>query len=363
MEFITPYNLHRNDVLTGCGNVLGFLECLSGQAVQLAESDRSLIAIDINSFALFNLTHGHARGDDVLRWVRLVLVNETPAPTFRTGGDEFSIVLLEGAAADHSTLAERIFERLNREAGRVGLSQPAATVAVVHFNPRQLLSPVEAVTSLYSALAEVKQKKGSAIGTFRATDIAVQPGARRLLEDWITKMVDLGALLDESQRLAFTDPVTGLPNQRAALQWLESAVLQCAASGQPLAILLIDGDNLKRFNEHGYAMGDKMIQDLGATLRDRLRPGDFIARWRMGDEFIVLLPGTSVTAAKAVAERLRQAVSYASQGWLYNVTISTGLAAYPAHGSTVEELLQRAEAANMQAKSLGKDRVTTADIK
>ena len=122
---------------------------------------------------------------------------------------------------------------------------------------------------------------------------------------------------------------------------------------------MIDGDDLRRYNQISYAAGDEMIQWLGATLRDQLRPGDFLARWRVGDEFLVLLPATPLGQAAAVGSRLCRAVQQASEGWPLPVTISIGVAEYPRHGTDEVGLLRQAEAANDRAKALGKNCVVT----
>ena len=99
-----------------------------------------------------------------------------------------------------------------------------------------------------------------------------------------------------------------------------------------------------------------MIQRLGTTLASRLRPGDFLARWRVGDEFLVILPGTSTEQAGLVGERLCQTVHEASQDWAIPVTVSIGVASFPKH-ATAAALLDEAEAANKEAKQRGKNRV------
>jgi diguanylate cyclase (GGDEF)-like protein len=89
-----------------------------------------------------------------------------------------------------------------------------------------------------------------------------------------------------------------------------------------------------------------------------LRPGDFIARWRVGDEFLVLLPTTTQNDAFIVAERLRSEVESKSKAWEIPITISIGISMYPAHGSTVEELLAAVERAAKHSKEHGKNQIT-----
>jgi diguanylate cyclase (GGDEF)-like protein len=123
---------------------------------------------------------------------------------------------------------------------------------------------------------------------------------------------------------------------------------------------LIDGDDLKRYNEISYSVGDEMIRDLAHTQQSHLRGGDFLARWRMGDEFLLIMPGTPVEGAVVVGERVRSAVELESQTWPLPVTISAGLAAYPGHGESMSDLLVQAEEAKNTAKASGKNQVVIA---
>ena len=132
-------------------------------------------------------------------------------------------------------------------------------------------------------------------------------------------------------------------------------------STQSFSILLIDGDNIRVYNSINYAAGDEMIREMSAVFKDNLRPDDFVARWRSGDEFIVILPDTPGQDATRIGERFRLAVKQASQTWRFPVTISIGVASYPTHGDSINTLVDEAESANKRAKDQGKDQVVLAD--
>ena len=100
-----------------------------------------------------------------------------------------------------------------------------------------------------------------------------------------------------------------------------------------------------------------MIRYLANTLSHHLRPGDFLARWRVGDEFFVILPDTASDKALHVAERLRAAVEHESQGWKIPVSISVGMADHPARGANIRQLLEAVERSAKQAKDNGKNQV------
>jgi len=170
-------------------------------------------------------------------------------------------------------------------------------------------------------------------------------------------MVSLGFMLDKSYQQAYTDSITGLPNMRAAMDECESMVQQHLSTQGAFTVLLIDGDDLSKYNKIGYLAGDEMINQLGAILKIELRPGDFLARWRTGDEFLILLGGTSTNLAVSIANRLCKSVSDASQSWTYPITISIGVAGFPEHGKSMTDILHQAELALTQAKNLGKNQV------
>jgi diguanylate cyclase (GGDEF)-like protein len=358
-----PGHLFRVDPLIGCGNLLGFTEWLAARSGGAARAPWSLLFLDLNFFARLNAARGHQHGDTALRWTGLVLQEETSAPVYRIGGDEFVAALMTGTSDDQSRLARRAFDRLNREAAQFEVTAPAASIALIHHTGQEPIAPGDIMAQLSAAIISVKRDRATSFREFTAAELADvnDPAALRWVARWsVERIVSLGAMLNESYRLAYTDPLTGLPNSRAAQQSLEHAVAHALATGQTVSILLIDGDNLKDYNAFGYAAGDDMIQRLGATLHSKLRPGDFLARWRVGDEFLALLPRATSEQAFSVGERFSIAVHQASLKWPLPVTISIGVASCPSHGDTVEALLREAEVALNAAKAAGKNRVKIA---
>jgi diguanylate cyclase (GGDEF)-like protein len=176
-----------------------------------------------------------------------------------------------------------------------------------------------------------------------------------MLLDLADQVLRLGYTADETLRLANTDSVSQLPNMRAAMSAMESAVASARMDGSSLAVLLIDGDNLRQYNQISYEAGDEVIRLLGTTIQRAVRQSDFLARWRVGDEFLVLMPGTGLNQAQEIAVRLCRAVSRASASWMFPSTVSIGIAVYPDHGGTVRDLIRSAERGLAAAKNLGKN--------
>ena len=161
---------------------------------------------------------------------------------------------------------------------------------------------------------------------------------------------------------AATDGLTGLPNKRAVNDALKRTFAQAATTQAPLALLLLDLDHFKQVNDQrGHPVGDQVLANVGATLRNVLRVRDFAGR-NGGEEFAVLLPDTSITEALEIAERVRAAVAEISlPGSDVSVTASIGAAVFPDHASTPDRLERLADAALYLAKRQGRNRVELAD--
>lgn len=186
-------------------------------------------------------------------------------------------------------------------------------------------------------------------------------GELRELADALNTMADRiaqrrAALVD----LATTDPLTGLPNRRALRAGLARDLDQARRHGTPLSLILLDLDHFKAINdEHGHVGGDEVLRRVGKILQAQVRSTDLAGR-HGGEEFAVILPGTGLGAALGTAERVRAALSQARievQGDAVRVTASLGVATYPEHGLTIEDLARSADSALYGAKRAGRDRV------
>jgi diguanylate cyclase (GGDEF)-like protein len=170
----------------------------------------------------------------------------------------------------------------------------------------------------------------------------------------------------EYRRNAMIDGLTGLYNRR----WIDDAlprfVRRYARGAQPFAVLMIDVDYFKRFNDsYGHAAGDSVLVAVGQALRGNLRPADLVARYG-GEEFLVILPDTNTEGAAIAAERLREAVAAlelrAADGtMLPSITISLGAGCLGAN-MAVAELLAAADGALYASKRGGRNRVTVSPV-
>jgi diguanylate cyclase len=179
--------------------------------------------------------------------------------------------------------------------------------------------------------------------------------ALELFADQCAAAIARAQLHNQMEQLASTDPRTGLHNRRALASTIASDLARAGRSGQPYSILFCDLDHFKQLNDRwGHAIGDQMLQQVAATLRQRVRRGDFVARYG-GDEFVVLLPDTTLAAACVVAEELRERVG--ADATSRPITISIGAAAAEPGDEDWAELVAAADAAMYLAKQQGRNRV------
>jgi diguanylate cyclase (GGDEF)-like protein len=348
--------VERIDALTGCANLLAFLETLSTRLATNTNSGFSLLLVDLNNFMAFNSKYGHAQGDSVLHWVSIVL-RDTNFPVYRIGGDEF-LVLFDGEEAEqYEQIAHSVFERLNREGKQFNWANPASVI-LIHFQSERL-----EIADLWIAIsdalfdAKIFGERGFLRNTYTHAS-AINNYQLRVINMLTERLLSFANRLEATHLIAYLDPVTQLPNSIAAEREMKRAIQQSQRTKEEFSILFIDGDNLRLYNDISYLAGDNMLKRLAELLLSHLRPGDFIARWRVGDEFLVLLPATTKDGAFIVAERLRSEVEKKSKEWEIPITISIGISTYPAHGSTNEELLSAVEKAAKHSKDNGKNQIT-----
>ena len=159
------------------------------------------------------------------------------------------------------------------------------------------------------------------------------------------------------QRLAITDTLTGLYNRRGFFEIGNREVARSKRFGHPLTAIMFDVDRFKNFNDtYGHTIGDRVLEEIAARCWPAATEGRYLGRYS-GEEFSVLLPETSLTDARTIAERLRHAADKpidVGQATL-TVSISLGVAALQNNTADLHELLQRADQALYKAKELGRN--------
>ncbi|MDA8388303.1 MAG: diguanylate cyclase [Nitrospiraceae bacterium] len=173
------------------------------------------------------------------------------------------------------------------------------------------------------------------------------------------KNVLLGEALEQITCLARTDHLTGLCNRSHMMEKLREEEVRFHRNGRPFSLILSDIDHFKRFNDtYGHECGDLVLKTISGILKNSLREQDTVARWG-GEEFLLLLPETDVSAAEGVARRLLEKV--ASHELDYNgsalcVTMTFGVSAYE-KDSGIAGSIRHADEALYDGKEQGRNRV------
>ena len=186
-------------------------------------------------------------------------------------------------------------------------------------------------------------------------------GLRQLLQIMAMAVATLN-LQSKLENQSIRDALTGLFNRHFMQISLDRELSRAARKKQTLAVLMLDMDHFKRFNDtHGHAAGDAGLQGLANVLKSSIRPEDIACRYG-GEEFTILLPDITIEGAYQRAETILQAVSHMSVSvgsqTYSEFTISIGIALYPNDGETQEQLLRRADEALYRSKRQGRNQAT-----
>lgn len=163
--------------------------------------------------------------------------------------------------------------------------------------------------------------------------------------------------------LIYIDDVTGLYNQRKLIMDLDESVRKNEVYGEPFCVLFIDLDYFKQVNDnHGHLTGTKILMKVGALIKDVVRESDSVYRYG-GDEFVVILRNadleTGVTVGERTLDRFKRKKFTLGDSDVRTLSVSIGVACYPDHAQTREDILEFADKMMYEAKRDGRGRVRT----
>jgi diguanylate cyclase (GGDEF)-like protein/putative nucleotidyltransferase with HDIG domain len=183
----------------------------------------------------------------------------------------------------------------------------------------------------------------------------------RTLADLFAGALHNALAFQKAQEQAITDGLTGVKTHRFLMEALSLEWKRSTRANRPFALVLMDLDRFKFVNDfYGHLEGDVVLQRVGHILEQNCRRSDVVARYG-GDEFVILMPETTVEQARQLANKLR--------GWVAsdpllrdkNITASFGIAGFPVHGSTPQELIQVADSSMYLSKHQGGNSVSSAE--
>ena len=231
----------------------------------------------------------------------------------------------------------------------------------------QFDNPIMLKEGVRAVLAAPLLAEGKIVGILYVNDFAPRQFTKRdislfgLLGSIAANIIDKAQMLEHAMRTSITDELTGLYNHRHFAHQFEVAVKQVERYRRSMALVMIDIDDFKHYNDtQGHPRGNEVLRQVGALLKKNCRDVDIVARYG-GEEFAIIMPETSGDEAARVLSRFRKTMAeYPFKGGRQQpgkaVTLSMGVATHPG-GPGAQKLLDWADAALYEAKRQGKNRI------
>jgi diguanylate cyclase (GGDEF)-like protein len=309
-------------------------------------------------------------------------------------GDSEAFVDIERRAGEVETELVFLAERASADAPLPSFESlaPAARLLVVHARSIAAARSTRGSLTAGALVREAEKVESEAIRALDRSDAAVtarinerttaQLELSERLRRYVTwlvfgSVVGLGGLFmayrrvqtreraaqSRIERLAHFDMLTGLPNRALLIDRLNQESSRAKRGARPFAVLMFDLDGFKKVNDTwGHAAGDQLLRQVGTRSRACVRASDTVGRLG-GDEFLALLPETTLDGAREVAEKLRMALREPydlGRGTTATVGASVGIAVFPQHGTDAEDLQRAADGALYHSKREGKNRISVA---
>jgi diguanylate cyclase (GGDEF)-like protein len=182
------------------------------------------------------------------------------------------------------------------------------------------------------------------------------------LADLLATALHNSFVFQKLQQQSITDGLTGIKTRRFFWEALSSEWKRASRSGRPFSVVLIDLDKFKEVNDSlGHLEGDLVLARVGRLLEQKCRQSNVVARYG-GDEFIILMPETGIDQAQVLAERLRLWLATDTMLEEHQITGSFGVASFPVHGFSAEDIIRVADAGMYVSKHAGGNQVRSADL-
>ncbi|MFK8066979.1 MAG: GGDEF domain-containing protein [Gammaproteobacteria bacterium] len=258
---------------------------------------------------------------------------------------------------NHDLVAAQVHESVNKVMDALTDQLVTSTNKTEHFG--QVLGSVDEELSN----ATLGDNLQSLVNNLSAETKIIQNVNYELTEELVNSSNELEQLkqdLEEAQRAANTDVLTGIPNRQAFSSSMELLI----SEQRPFCLLLADIDFFKNFNDtYGHQLGDKILRLVAQTLQKQLKGQDMVSRFG-GEEFAVILPETPFTGALTVAENLRKTIQNQrlrrtdNKDYISSITLTIGVSKYRP-GDNVQDIIERADVALYQGKSDGRNCVVS----
>jgi diguanylate cyclase (GGDEF)-like protein/PAS domain S-box-containing protein len=294
------------------------------------------------------------------------MLQDRPAAVFliQDQSDSLNLIAQRGFSEDFANRMAKL--KLGKGfIGRVAVSGLSLVLSPTYYDPRfdPMILKRDNLWSLCSVPVFARDRIQGVIcvGSREQTrSLEEETQLFELLANQIGIALDNALLYEKTVDMAFTDGMTGVYNRRYLMEELKRELSRANRNMTCFSIINMDIDNLKAVNDrHGHNNGDRLLKEFGTIVQNNSRKTDIAARIG-GDEFILLTSESDSAQATTVAQRIlceANSCKIDVKGELFNISVSIGIADYPTHGSTIEEILNKADKAMYEAKKNGKNQI------
>jgi len=267
--------------------------------------------------------------------------------------------------AEAGTTAQEKGKKIALDAGIIGRVARTGDTALVHISEGAKLQPllpgsrtVLCMPITYGdTLLGILNVESEAERAISDDDVLVM----NTLADLLATALHNSFVFQKLQQQSITDGLTGIKTRRYFWESLSAEWKRASRSGRPFSVVLLDLDKFKEVNDtSGHLEGDLVLARVGRLLENKCRQSNVVARYG-GDEFVILMPETTVEHAQILAERLRLWLATDPMLSEHKITGSFGVASFPTHGFSVESIIRVADMGLYISKKAGGDRVSTAE--
>lgn len=305
------------------------------------------ILLNIFNLSKINEEYGIDIGDIsikcVIDSVNSVVIRYKYIYGFRFGSNDFIITLPGYEKSMVNKITTEVEEEFKKEISKLSFSNIKLNNCILEYNHQ--ISDIE---NFYELLFNNANSFDETKNNSRLI--------RHIVHTFTNNIKNTLSSYNTANNLAYTDDITGIPNHRAGRYFINNLVEEYSYNNG-FAVLFIDGDNLKRYNNISYEAGNNMIKSLSQIISNSIRHEDKVFRWLSGDEFLVVLKGADEKNSLKLAERIREEVEKQTLSCIFPTTISIGVSHYPSDGNAIEEIINKAEKANSYAKFTGRNKV------
>ena len=324
------------DKLTGLPNFVSFFR---EDFNTVFDSQGHMLLLKVKPLKILNVKYGREKSDVLIKKLGKYLKRTISNKCYRHEGNGFLIVyknMSDQLLRKHTQEIKLIFNGIIE---KEKIDEARLFTFVMPYN-----KPILSVADYYKLFYKVYMAEYAFEDESELLHHILQK-----LSNQINDMIDENTKVRE---FAFNDEISNLPNAKSATFYLE----ELESRSKQYAIMFIDGDHLRKFNEKSYSFGNKAIRIIADTIKNSIRKTDKVFRWLSGDEFIVVAKDIEHDEISNLAERIRKNVETRFLDFEIQATVSIGISRFPEDAIDVESALSNAELANKHAKKMGRNR-------